>query len=283
MGKANNSVRKSKKLFDIALTGIGIGGFEQITLETLEAFKKARIIFHLTSHHQKLKRYCKQVVNLEKRYWTGEVDTDVYSRLADLFLDEAKNGPGVVAVGDGHPAFYDDVTWDVYRRGRKRGLDVRILPAISCLDSMAANCDLEINTNGLQIVDATVIVVANHKINPYVDTLVMQIGWFDTLLLYDVSYSKKERFQPVINYLTRFYPETHKIRILRAPYDKSETPTIITTSIRSLGRHHKEIVTSSCLFIPALERPDDSPSLDEEFVKRAGDEKHLREIAVLDE
>ena len=148
---------------------------------------------------------------------------------------------------------------------------------------MAANCDLEINTNGLQIVDATVIVVANHKINPYVDTLVMQIGWFDTLLLYDVSYSKKERFQPVINYLTRFYPETHKIRILRAPYDKSETPTIITTSIRSLGRHHKEILTSSCLFIPALERPDDSPSLDEEFVKRAGDEKHLRGIAVLDE
>src|ERR1044071_4894490 len=84
MGKANNSVRKSKKLFDIALTGIGIGGFEQVTLETLEAFKKARIIFHLTSHHQKLKRYCKQVVNLEKRYWTGEVDTDVYSRLAEI-------------------------------------------------------------------------------------------------------------------------------------------------------------------------------------------------------
>ncbi|HKP85310.1 MAG TPA: SAM-dependent methyltransferase [Blastocatellia bacterium] len=258
MPKTNSPTKKRKKLFDIALTGIGIGGFEQVTLDTVEAFKRARIIFHLTSHHQKLKRYCKQVVNLEKKYWTGEEDNEVYGRLANLFLDEAKNGPGVVAVGDGHPAFYDDVTWDVYRRGKKLGLDVRILPAISCLDSMAANCDLEVNSSGLQIVEAATILEADQKINPYLDTLIMQIGWFDTLLLSEISHSKKERFEPVINYLTKFYPETHKVRILRAPYDKSESPTMITTSIRSMGNHHKNILTSSCLFIPALEDPSGS-------------------------
>src|SRR6202521_4202528 len=139
---------KNTRSFDIALTGIGIGGFEQTTLQTLEVFQKARIIFHLTSYHRRLKKYCKQVINLEKEYWTGEVDTDVYARLANVVLDEARMGPGVVMVGDGHPSYYDDVTWDIYRRGKRRGLNVRILPAISSIDSMAANCGLEINTSG---------------------------------------------------------------------------------------------------------------------------------------
>jgi uncharacterized protein YabN with tetrapyrrole methylase and pyrophosphatase domain len=246
-------MKKRKKRFDIALTGIGIGGFEQVTLATLEAFKNARIIFHLTSHHSKLKKLCSNVVNLEKKYWTGEEDVEVYSRLADLLLSEARKGPGVVAVGDGHPAYYDDVTWDVYRRGKKAGLDVRILPAISCLDSMAANCDLEINANGIQILDAPSMVDYDQKINPYLDALIMQIGWFGTSSLVNMLSSRKGVLVPVVNHLTKFYPSDHRVRLMRAPYDRTESPTVITTKLAALDSHHRKIVTSMCLFIPALE------------------------------
>jgi len=245
-------MKKRRTQFDIALTGIGIGGFEQVTLATLEAFENARIIFHLTSHHRKLRKFCDNVVNLEKKYWTGEEDVEVYSRLADLLLNEAKNGPGVVAVGDGHPAYYDDVTWDVYRRGKKLGLDVRIIPAISCLDSMAANCDLEINTNGIQILDAPSMLEWNQTLNPYLDALIMQIGWVGTQSLVNMVNSRREAVSPVVNHLTRFYPASHKVRLLRAPYDRTEEATVITTPLGSLDRHHRKIVTSMCLFIPAL-------------------------------
>lgn len=245
-------MKKRKKLFDIALTGIGIGGFEQVTLATLEAFEHARIIFHLTSHHNRLKKFCSNVVNLETKYWTGEEDVEVYSRLADLLLGEARNGPGVVAVGDGHPAYYDDVTWDVYRRGRKRGLDVRIIPAISCLDSMAANCDLEIDSNGIQILDAPTMVENNQKINPCLDALIMQIGWFGTSSLVNMLSSRKGALVPVVNHLTRFYPADHRVRLMRAPYDRTETPTVITTKLGALDSHHRKIVTSMCLFIPGI-------------------------------
>ena len=111
---------KSRNSFDIALAGIGIGGFEQTTLETLEVFKRARIIFHLTSYHQRLRKYCKQVIDLDSEYWTGELDTEVYARITQMVLDEARRGPRVVMVGDGHPAYYDDVTWDIYRKGKRR-------------------------------------------------------------------------------------------------------------------------------------------------------------------
>jgi precorrin-6B methylase 1 len=74
-------MKPKKTVFDISLAGIGIGGFEQTTLETLEAIKSARIIFHLTEYHQILKKYCKQVVNLDKEYWTGDEDWMVYENL----------------------------------------------------------------------------------------------------------------------------------------------------------------------------------------------------------
>src|SRR6266850_5424012 len=264
------------KYFNIALTGIGIGGFEQTTLQTLETFEKARIIFHLTSYHQRLKKYCKRVVNLEKEYWTGEVDTDVYPRMANIVLDEAKKGPGVVMVGDGHPAYYDDVTWDIYRRAKRRGLSVKILPAISSIDSMAANCGLEINTGGFQIFDATTIVALNQDINPHIDTLIMQIGWFGTSLVFDITHSKKGRFKPFIKYLRRFYPKDHPVKVMEAPFTERHPPVVISTKLGSLDDHHKKIMPIMSMFIPAL--PEDAPSENEEFIKATTDVKHLEEL-----
>jgi len=272
-------MKPKKTVFDISLAGIGIGGFEQTTLETLEAIKSARIIFHLTEYHQLLKKYCKQVVNLDKEYWTGDEDWMVYEKLADLILDEAKAGPGVVAIGDGHPAFYDDVTWDVYRRGKKRGLNVRILPAISCLDAMAANCGLEINTCGLQIFDANVMIAADQKLNPYVDNLIMQIGWFGLTLTLNYEQSRKGRFEPVIKYLTKFYPESHRLKIMRAPSESDDSPTVITTKLSALDRYYKTIYQGMCLFIPAIQSEFDGQF--ENFYETAKDKERVLELVEL--
>jgi len=276
---ANNLMPKNKKSFDIALTGIGIGGFEQTTLQTIDAFKRARIIFHLTSFHRRLQKYCKQVVDLDKEYWTGESDEVVYPRMANIVLDEAKKGPGVVMVGDGHPAYYDDVTWDIYRRGKRRGLDVKILPAISSIDSMAANCGLEINTGGFQIFDATTIVAINQDLNPHVDTLIMQIGWFGTSLVSDISQNKQGRFKPLIDYLRRFYPEDQPVRVMSAPYSADEAPVVISTKLGSLDKHHRKIMQIMSMFIPAL--PVEDASVNEEFIRSTVDVEHLKEVALI--
>ena len=272
-------MKRKNNSFDISLAGIGIGGFEQTTLETLQAIKSARIILHLTDHHQTLSKYCKHIINLDKEYWTGDEDWSVYKRIADLILDEAKNGPGVVAIGDGHPAYYDDVTWDVYRRGKRRGLNVRIIPAISCLDAMAANCGLEINTRGLQIFDANVMIAANQKLNPFVDTLIMQIGWFGLTLTLDYTQSRKGRFDPVIRYLATFYPATHPVKIMRAPSESNDSPTVITTRLSSLDRYHKTIYQGMCLFIPALEfEPNDGF---QSFYETAAEKEHVLDLVEL--
>ncbi len=117
----------------------------------------------------------------------SERDKVFYKRNTDIILKEARKGPRVVVVVEGHPTIYDDVSWDILRRGKKRGFKVKIIPAISCIDAMAAYCGLKIGAAGFQIVEATSLVLCKQKLNPNMDALVMQIGWFGTSLLCNIN------------------------------------------------------------------------------------------------
>jgi len=270
-----------KRKYDIILTGIPIGGLARTTPETLSAFKAARVVFDLSSHQTLLKRYCKRVVNLDKEYWTGDLDELVYKRIADKILEEARNGPGVVLVVDGHPSIFQDLSWDVLHRGNRRGLRVQILPAVSCIDAMAAFCKLELNARGLQIFEATSLLAFNGTLNPYVDAIIMQIGWFGTSLLYNTGHSKKGRFAPLVMFLTKYYPETHRVKLLRAPALKNEPAKIITTKLSLLDSFHKSISMDMTLFLPALESEMDT-AINEDFLQQTEEKDHLMNIANLE-
>lgn len=269
-----------KKIYDIILTGIGVGGIEHTTQETLKALYSARVIYNLTAFHHQLSKYCKNIINLESEYWTGEIDEIVYKRIADIILKEARNGPQVVVVVDGHPTIYDDVSWDIMRRGKRKGFKVKIIPAISCIDAMAAYCNLEINASGLQIIEATSLISFKQKLNPNMDTLIMQIGWFGTSLLCEVTHSKKGRFIPLINYLLKFYPKTHNVQLLLAPTSRKDSPKIIKTKMYLLDKHCKNILPDMSLFIPALNSNNGS-QINDDFIHKTEDIKHLKKIAAI--
>jgi hypothetical protein len=110
----------------------------------------------------------------------------------------------------------------------------------------------------------------------------MQVGWFGTSLIAEISHSKKGRFEPLINYLTKFYPKEHSVRILQAPFNRNDRPVAITTKLGSLDRYHKTILPIMSLFIPALpDGEEDSSSINLAFVRNTEDKEHLRAIADL--
>jgi|GEM_PF-1306314 len=263
---------------DITIAGLPIGGLDRTTPETLRALKSARVILDLTGNLRLLKKFCKEVINLDKEYWTGGLDEDVYTKIANIVLDQADEGPRVVLVVDGHPGIYQDLSWDIYDRGRRRGLKVVILPAVSFLDLMIAFCGLRVDASGLQILDATSVVAYNFRLNPLVDTLLMQIGWFGTSLLVDVEENKKGRFEPLIRYLTKYYPKDHVVKVIRAPWSAHERPGILSTRISALDKFHKSITTNMTLLIPAL-ADDNDDATNEDFVRQTEDSDHLAGIA----
>jgi len=267
---------RRKTFNDITIAGLPIGGLDRTTPETLRALRTARVILDLTSNSRLLRKFCRQVINLDKEYWTSGLDEDIYKRIANIVLDQAGDGPRVVLVVDGHPGIYQDLSWDIYDRGRRRGLKVVILPAVSFLDLMIAFCDLRVDASGLQILDATSVVAFNFPLSPLIDTLLMQIGWFGTSLLVEVEENKKGRFEPLVKYLTNYYPKDHVIKLIRAPFTAHEPPKIISTRISSLDRFHKSITTDMTLLIPALGSDD---SVNESFVRQTEDKDHLARIA----
>jgi uncharacterized protein YabN with tetrapyrrole methylase and pyrophosphatase domain len=268
---------RRRKADDITIAGLPIGKLDRITPETLRAIKKARVVLDLTSNGRLLRKFCKDLIDLDREYWTGEQDEIVYTRIADKVLDQARNGPGVVLVVDGHPGIYQDLSWDIYDRGRRRGLKVTILPAVSFLDLMIAFCNLRVDASGLQILESTSVVAYKYPLNPLVDTLLMQIGWFGTSLLVDVEENKKGRFTPLVKYLRKYYPADHVIKLIRAPSSANERPSIISSKISNLDSFRRSITTDMTMLIPALST--DNPEADDEFVSQTTDAKHLSQIA----
>lgn len=264
------------KVDDITIAGLPIGKLDRMTPETLRVIKNARVILDLTSNTRLLKKFCKNVIDLDPEYWTGEQDETVYTRIANRVLEQAKDGPGVVLVVDGHPGIYQDLTWDIRDRGRRRKLQVTILPAISFLDLMIAFCDLKVDASGLQILECTSVVAYKYPLNPLVDTLLMQIGWFGTSLLVDVEENKPGRFTPLVKYLRKFYPADHIVKLISAPMETGERPLIISTKLADLDKHRRRINTAMTMLVPALST--DVPPADEDFVQQTTDMDHLREI-----
>src|SRR5436189_138447 len=131
-------MRKRSKPVHIYLLGRGIAdGVSQMTAEALAAIRKSRLVFDLSGDVRAIRKLHPNVVDLASDYWTGELCDNIYDRLQEMLLDEAKtNGPTISVVVDGHPMVFDDVNWGIVRAGRKRGLNVVALPGISCVDPM---------------------------------------------------------------------------------------------------------------------------------------------------
>src|SRR5260370_12479406 len=89
----------------------------------------------------------------------------------------------VAMVDDGPRLLFDDVNEQIENRGRRLGLKVVVLPAVSSIDAMMVECGLRLNPVGIQMVEATTLVLHRQQINPAFDTLVLQIGWFGTSLI----------------------------------------------------------------------------------------------------
>ena len=144
---------------------------------------------------------------------------------------------------------------------------------------MIAFCNLRVDANGLQILEATSIVAYKYRLNPQVDTLVMQIGWFGTSLLFEVEESKKDRFAPLIKYLRKYYPDDHIIKLIRAPRSAYERPKIMSSKLSAFGRFSQSITTDMTMLIPAV--GTDSTNSDNDFIRKTTDIEHVSKIGRL--
>ena len=236
-------------LADFYLLGIGIRGMKQVSLETIDALRKCRKIYHLTDEHRQLKRINPNVVNWGPHYWVEQDYDIVYQRLLDCLLEEVSKGPGVGSVIYGHPLFFDDVHMEIREISKRRGLRCVVLPGVSSLDTLSIDLGIDYG-DGLLVVEADDIVENSIALNPDLHTLIFQIGEFGMGSPGATRSTGPDRFMKIEKYLLKFYEPQQRIVIAYSDDGHGDGSVLLKSRLGRLSTHHRRMFSGTTLYIP---------------------------------
>lgn len=240
---------------DIYLVGLGIFAMKQVTVETNEVLRQAKLVLHLTCRHQELVTINDNTEDLAPLYWRPGKDWTIYTELAQYVVSRgAKARPTVFAV-EGNPMMFNDVCWEIARLGKEIGLIVQALPGVSCLDVLPIQLGFDIGDFGVQVMDATQLAMYELQLNPYLSTLILQVGEFGMLHVVDSDAKQAERLGPLVQHLERFYPGDHPAVFVKSSSSRNERTIIFTTVIASIGREEGRVVRGMTLYLPRIGIP----------------------------
>jgi len=262
---------------DVYIIGTGMVGYRQLTDECRELMKRAERIY-LLHPLPEVKRHIankyQEPVDLTEQYEQGQERARAYKSMAETVLDSASeaDGPVVMAVY-GHPTVGVTPTGIVRRRGDKCGISVSVFPGISSLDCLYTELGVNPLDRGLQVFEATDLLVYQIDLDTAMPAFVMQVGLVGTHL-YDNRESAPERFVPLREYLQTHYPDDHVVYFVRTatiPLADTERIPVRVDEFESVA---DRVDKTHTLYIP----PAQERSPDERLASKARSPEHLDRI-----
>jgi uncharacterized protein YabN with tetrapyrrole methylase and pyrophosphatase domain len=252
--QSHSSVEKTPLPFQIAVVGLGIVGVHQITREVEEVLRRSRSIFVVDSGYgimDYLRSLCPAVFDIATLYEKGKNRLPTYQKMAAEVVSAAIADPPVCFATYGHPRVYCYPTTLIKRAGKLLDLDVEVFPGISSLDTMILDLDFDFATDGLQMYEATDILVRKRPLQNDVALLLWQCT-----TLCDPTYPdgpiRESQIRPLQDYLLRFYPPDHIVALVM-----SKTFPLLKSTVRRipLGQLAREMAISplsGTLFVPPV-------------------------------
>jgi uncharacterized protein YabN with tetrapyrrole methylase and pyrophosphatase domain len=264
---------------DIYIVGTGMVGYSQITLETQSVLESASTIF-VVHYQPTVLDYLQQftetpVVDLSEAYEEDGERREAYEEMAETVMEASvETDDPVVFALYGHPmVFVSPVRW-IRERAPDRGLSVETLPGISSMDCLYADIGLDPSKNGIQMFEATDLLLREFDLNPHVPLMLWQVGSLETEL-YSVYESSPERFTGLKQYLQRFYPDDHTVSLLMtATYPIGESERI-DFELREFESLHDQVKHAHTLYVPPKEEKGVQR---EDLYEQVHSEDHLETI-----
>lgn len=265
--------------YDVYVVGTGMVGYRQLTRETEAAFRKSDRVYLV--HYQRLVQehienaYDTEVITLTDEYETGLNRVHTYERMADRVLDGATTTDGPVSFAlYGHPmVFVSPAKW-VVTRGPDRGLSVKVLPGISSMDCLYADIGLDPAEHGIQMFEATDLLLREYDLNPTVPMMIWQIGSVGSIL-HSAAPSTPERFTPLREYLQRFYPADHTAYLLQTATYPITDSVQIEFQLDEFESIHDQVTAVQTLYVPPVAHREIQNT---ELYEQLTSTEHLEEI-----
>lgn len=263
---------------DIYIVGLGISGIEHLTRETESAFRRSNEILAVPTHPAVLRHMeslCPKVTELHSvSYAEGENRLNAYDTMSAMVLAAALDHPPVTFALYGHPLVYVYPSRQIIDAAPYLGLTVRTLPGISSLDTMFIDLDFDPATEGLQMYEATDLLIKQRPLQPDVPCLIWQIGTVESVL-YSTAPSKPERFLRIKDYLLRFYPPGHELTAVYSTHHPLLDSTLVKFKLAEMEHQHEHLHQGLTVFIPAVR---DRAVADPELLAKVESRAHLETL-----
>lgn len=239
---------------DIYIVGLGMVAQRQITYEVDRALQRCRTIFLLHGdslvHDYVATRYRAEVEDLGELYVNGADHAAIYQEMAARVLAAAEVSGPVSLATYGHPLVYVAASRQICTDGRGRGLSVHVLPGISALDALLVDLELDPAVEGLQMYEATDLLLRERPLQPDVPLFVWQIGALERFV-YETEQTEQQ-FERFTDYLCGFYPRTHGVIVARTATLPVARSRLIEIQLSELPTLASVIGGADTLFVPPL-------------------------------
>lgn len=191
---------------DIYIAGLGLQTVAQLTREVEVAIRSSREVLYLdtgVATRPLLQTLCPRVTSLYDVYSEQGGRVSAYEHMAALVVEAALDHPPVTFAVHGHPLVAVHPTFLVMDLARVLELRVAVLPGISAIDTVLADLRIDPVVNGIQMYEATDLLLRRRPLQPDVPAIIWQIGPLETCL-HSQAVSLPERFSRFVGHLRQF-------------------------------------------------------------------------------
>lgn len=245
---------------DIYLLGSGIFSFLDLTLETLQILrgvcKRVCYLHNLPSFEEYLKKIGPKTDNLINLYYKdgrdrNQIYTDIVNHVVSCCLESPSDRP-VALLLHGHPLVFSTISQMLIAQCTKDNLKLKVLPAISSLDRMFVDLNLDIGDSGIQIFLAGQVILKAVIPSPKAGLILFQIrGPTNNLSLRTQPPDKNDAIA-LKEVLLKYYPANHEVLIVESAIELGFTSNIIRVPISSLESAYQHFNYNSSLYVPPV-------------------------------
>jgi hypothetical protein len=260
------------------IAGLGLQTVAQITREVETAIRQSREVLFLdtgVATRPFLETLCPRLTPLyEQSYFEGRPRVSAYEHMAARVMDAALDHPPVTFAIHGHPLIAAHPPFLILELAHALELPVTVLPGISAIDAILADLRLDPVVHGVQMYEATDLLLRRRPLLPDVPAIIWQIGPIETCL-HSMRVSRPERFARFIAHLQQYYPPQHEVVAIYCSPHPILPPAIFRFALEDMGQYAGEIHSGFTLYVPpAASRPIQ----DYDLLAKLYSMDHLRDI-----
>jgi hypothetical protein len=263
---------------DIRIAGLGLQTVGQVTREVEQAIRGSREVLFVdtgVATQTYLETLCPRVTSLyEESYANERLRVSAYEHMAARVVEAALDHAPVTFAIHGHPFVAASPPFLVLELASALDLRVEVLPGISAMDAIFADLRLDPVVHGVQMYEATDLLLRGRPLQPDVPVILWQIGVLETCL-HSRQVSRPERFSRLVAYLQQFYPARHEVAAIYCSPHPVVPAHILRFALEDMGEHAQEIHSGFSLYVPPVGA---RPVQDYDLLGKLYSVEHLRRI-----